>query len=77
MGPRPWGKTLDRINPQGHYEPTNCRWATWKVQGNNQRRLRWKDTTPPPVEGVRKMEARVSEEFYDEELCPVRIADTF
>src|SRR5437870_11716217 len=32
MGPRPAGQTLDRINPQGHYEPTNCRWATTTVQ---------------------------------------------
>lgn len=27
--------TLDRINPRGNYEPSNCRWATQKVQQNN------------------------------------------
>jgi len=61
MGPRPWGKTLDRVNPQGHYEPTNCQWATPKEQGQHQRRFIWRDTTPPPVEKVRKMEHRVKE----------------
>ena len=38
MGLRPEGKTLDRINPFGNYEPSNCRWATPKEQQNNQRR---------------------------------------
>lgn len=38
MGDRPEGKTLDRINPFGNYEPNNCRWATRKEQQNNQRR---------------------------------------
>ena len=37
MGERPEGKTLDRINPYGNYEPSNCRWATRKEQSNNKR----------------------------------------
>ena len=29
------GLTLDRINPNGNYEPNNCRWATQTMQTRN------------------------------------------
>lgn len=41
MGERPMGKTLDRTNPFGNYEPSNCKWSTPKEQSNNTRK-KWK-----------------------------------
>jgi hypothetical protein len=35
VGQRPAGQTLDRIDPNGHYEAGNVRWATPKEQANN------------------------------------------
>lgn len=39
MGEKPSPQhTLDRINPEGNYEPGNCRWATTKEQADTMRR---------------------------------------
>jgi hypothetical protein len=40
VGHPPPGKSGDRINNDGDYEPRNFRWATQSVQVGNRRRLK-------------------------------------
>lgn len=66
MGERPSGLVLDRINNDGNYEPSNCRWVTRQVNQRNMRSNRlityrgetrtvveWSEVTGLPVERIR------------------------
>lgn len=40
MGEAPDNLTLERIDVDGDYEPSNCKWATWLEQARNKRKKR-------------------------------------
>jgi hypothetical protein len=62
MGERPEGRTLDREDPDGHYTPDNCRWATAREQVWNRRCMA--DREPDP-----EIEDLV-ESLFDQPIAP-------
>lgn len=58
MGPRPPGTSLDRIDVNGNYEPSNCRWIPVAAQQRNTRRNR-----PLTINGETKLCVEWAEQF--------------
>lgn len=49
MGICPSGYTIDRLDSNKGYEPSNCRWATRMQQGENRRGHKFLETPSEPV----------------------------
>lgn len=50
--------TIDRIDVNGNYEPSNCRWVDWRTQNNNRRNnhyLTYKGKTQSMAEWCREL----------------------
>ena len=58
MGKRPEGMTIDRIDTNGNYEPSNCKWSTMKQQNRNQRSTK---LTESKVATIRLMKSQTTQ----------------
>lgn len=84
MGERPKGFLIDRIDPNGNYEPDNCRWADPSLSGFNKRKLKRNTSGRTGVDYIEKSgnwQVRVTKNYETislgtfktfEEACKVR-----
>lgn len=75
MGERPKGFTLDRIDNDGNYTPSNCKWSTKKEQQKNRRVTRRIE-----IEGVSYFVCDIAEQYgfkYDTIANRAKTVKTF
>lgn len=58
------GLTIERINTNGNYEPSNCKWATYDEQSRNKRNNHWIE-----YNGERKLKKDWAADFGVNYMC--------
>lgn len=67
MGERPADRTLDRVEVNGNYEKSNCRWATATEQAFNKRRWTRTNERRKVLRDERQRELQSENAHWDEE----------